>query len=80
MKIALQIIFLGVLLKINPKTMTPSLQKILTILCLFSIGTGLVLGLLQLAVYINQWWAYPLGFGLSILVVLGGFEIAERAK
>lgn len=55
-------------------------QKILTILCLFSIGSGLVLGLLQLAIFINTIWSYPIGLGLSILVILGGFEIAERSK
>lgn len=60
--------------------MNPLLEKILTILCLFLIGSGLVLGLLQLAIYINTIWSYPIGLGLSIFVILGGFELAERSK
>lgn len=60
--------------------MTPLLEKILTIICLFSIGSGLVLGLLNLAIYFNTIWSYPIGLGLSILVILGGFEIVERME
>jgi hypothetical protein len=58
--------------------MTPLLEKILTILCLFLIGSGIIAGLLQFAIYFNSFWSYPIGLGLSILVVLAGFEIVER--
>lgn len=56
------------------------MEKILTILCLFLIGSGIIAGLLQLAIYFNDWWSYPIGLGLSILVILAGFEIVERAE
>ena len=60
--------------------MTPLLQKIITLICLWLIAIGIISGLLQLAIYLNQFWAYPLGAGLSVLVVLGVFEIMERGE
>lgn len=60
--------------------MTPLLKKILSILCIFLIGAGMVAGLLQLAIYFNAFWSYPIGFGLSVLVILGAFEIVERSE
>ena len=60
--------------------MTPLLEKILTLICLVSIAMGICAGLLELAIYFNDWWSYPIGFGLSVLVILAGFEIAERME
>lgn len=60
--------------------MTPLLQKILTLLCVVSIAMGIVAGLLELAIYFNAIWSYPLGFGLSVLVILGAFEVVERSE
>ena len=60
--------------------MTPLLQKILTLICIVLIAMGIISGLLQLAVYVNQFWAYPLGAGLSMLVILAVFEVMDRSK
>ena len=50
------------------------------ILMLFLIGLGLIIGIVQLTLWVNTWFAYPLGLGLSILVVLAFFEIIEKAR
>jgi hypothetical protein len=50
------------------------------LLMLFLIGLGLIIGIVQLTLWVNTWFAYPLGLGLSILVVLGFFEIIEKAR
>lgn len=60
--------------------MTPLLQKILTLICLASIAMGICAGLLELAVYFNAIWSYSLGLGISILVILGAFEVVERSE
>ena len=60
--------------------MTPLLEKILTLICIISIAMGIVAGLLQLAIYFNAIWSYPIGFGLSVLVILGAFEVVERSE
>jgi uncharacterized membrane protein len=60
--------------------MTPLLQKTLTLICIVLIAMGIIAGLLQLAIYLNQFWSYPLGAGISVLVILAVFEIVDRSK
>lgn len=50
------------------------------IIMIFSIMIGIIGGIIQATLWLNLWFVYPLGCGLSILVVLGAFELIERAK
>ena len=56
------------------------LKDFAQILMIFMIGAGLITGIIQLTLYVNTWFAYPLGLGFSILVILGGFELIEKAR
>jgi len=56
------------------------LKDFAQIFMIFMIGAGLITGIIQLTLYVNTWFAYPLGLGVSILVILGGFELIEKAR
>ena len=56
------------------------LKDFAQLLMIFLIGLGLIIGIIQLTLFVNTWFAYPLGCGLSILVILLGFELIERAR
>ena len=56
------------------------IKSISNTLVLILIGLGLITGLIELAVWINRPFIYLLSAGLSVLVILGAFEILERAK
>jgi hypothetical protein len=57
-----------------------NLRDFAQILMVFLIGTGLITGIIQLTLWVNTWFAYPLGLGLSILVILIGFELIEKSR
>jgi hypothetical protein len=56
------------------------MKTISNLLVLTLLSIGLIGGLVELALFINKAFTYFLCCGLSILVVLGAFEILERAK
>ena len=56
------------------------MKSISNILVLSLIAIGLIVGLVELTLYINKVFMYFLACGLSILVVLGAFEVFERAR
>lgn len=49
-------------------------------LVLILIGLGLIIGLIELTLWINKLFMYPLAFGLVILIILGGMELVEKNK
>lgn len=53
---------------------------ILQILMLALIGIGLIWGIVDLTISLNRGFMYPLGLGVSVFIILGFFELLERAK
>jgi len=55
------------------------MKTISNIIVLVLISIGLIAGLIELMLWINLLFMYPLCCGLSILIVLGAFELYERS-
>ena len=56
------------------------MKSLSNIIALALITTGVICGLVELALFINRPFMYLLGCGLSVLAILGAFEIAERSR
>ena len=56
------------------------MKSIANILVLILLGIGLIAAFLEMAILINRPFAYIIGAGLSVLTILGAFEIFERSK
>jgi len=55
-------------------------KDLMQYLIIFLIGGGLIGGIMELTIYVNKFFMYPLGFGLSVLIVLSVFELIERSR
>jgi len=56
------------------------MKNISNIFVLVLISIGLILGLVELILFLNKLFMYFIGCGLSILIVLASIEIYERAN
>ena len=55
-------------------------KDLMQYLIIFLIGGGLIGGIMELTIYVNKLFMYPIGFGLSVLIVLSVFELIERSR
>lgn len=56
------------------------IKSVANLLVIALVAIGLITAVLQFTIWLNKAFMYPLGLGISILVVLAAFELFERGK
>lgn len=56
------------------------IKSLANLLVIALVAIGLITAVLQFTIWLNKAFMYPLGLGISILVVLAAFELFDMEK